>query len=305
MKKWHEYNPGPFVLGTAQLGLPYGITNQIGQPPYNKAKEIIDTAWKLAIRSFDTAKQYGTSEQILGDCLKVQNSAKEALIITKLSAESFADEKTLLANMNDSLERLGCASIFGLLAHSSAMLNETEKTGRLFKAIKNSGKVRFTGISVYSTQEALNALDSDQFDLIQMPLNALDQRPIKAQLLDKAKKQNKLLFFRSAFLQGLLLLNPETELPAAMKFAAPILKKWWRICQDLAIAPKTAALKIAQHLAGSFPLVIGAESAAQIRENVALLTMPLPELNELLSLTASLSESCTEDLLNPSLWPKP
>ncbi len=302
MKNWHQYNFGPFVLGTAQLGLPYGIANQTGQPAYDKAKEIIDTAWKLGIRSFDTAKEYGSSEQILGKCL--QNQSKEALIITKLSVHSFTNEATLLADTDNCLAILKCDRLFALLAHSSAMLKEIERIGRLFKAIKNTGKVLFTGISVYSPEEALLALESSHFDLIQMPLNAFDLRPVKAQLISKAEKQNKLLLFRSIFLQGLLLINPNNGLPPQVEFARPTLKKWWQVCQDLSVPPKTAAVQIAKQLASPFPLIIGAESAAQIKENIALLNMPLPQLDELLSLMAPISESCTEQLINPSLWQK-
>lgn len=305
MKNWHQYNLSPFVLGTAQLGLPYGIANRIGQPSNDKAKEIIDTAWKLAIRSFDTAREYGTSEQILGKCLQDQAQSKQALIITKFPNRFFVDETTLLSEIDNSLKTLKCDRLFAILAHSPAILKEIERIDRLFKVIKDSGKVVFTGISVYSPDEAALALEGSHFDLVQMPLNALDLRPVKAQLISKAEKQNKLLLFRSIFLQGLLLINPNNGLPAQLEFARGTLKKWWQICQDLAVPPKTAALQIAKQLAGPFPLLIGAESPAQIEENIVLLNLSLPQLDELLSLTAPIFESCTENLINPSLWQKP
>jgi len=52
------------VLGTAQLGLPYGIANQTGQPDQVVATAIIREAWNQGIREFDTAQGYGDSEQV-------------------------------------------------------------------------------------------------------------------------------------------------------------------------------------------------------------------------------------------------
>lgn len=55
-------------LGTVQLGLKYGIKNEIGRQPTNEEsfyllKQVIDSG----INTFDTASVYGNAEQILGD----------------------------------------------------------------------------------------------------------------------------------------------------------------------------------------------------------------------------------------------
>ena len=54
------------VLGTAQLGMNYGIANQTGKPELATARNIVRTAWEGGIRCFDTAQGYGDSERILG-----------------------------------------------------------------------------------------------------------------------------------------------------------------------------------------------------------------------------------------------
>lgn len=53
------------VLGTAQLGLDYGIANKIGKPEENKAFEIMKYAVENGINYFDTAYSYGNSEIII------------------------------------------------------------------------------------------------------------------------------------------------------------------------------------------------------------------------------------------------
>lgn len=302
MKTWRQYNFGPFILGTVQLGLPYGIANSNGQPETSQAIQILETAWNHGLRAFDTAQDYGTSQQIIGQTLSDPKQITDALIITKLPQKSFADQQSVFQAMEHSLKELGRSNIFGLLAHSAEALKNTKKSQTLFAALKNSGYVTYTGVSVYDVDEAQRALECEHFDLIQLPLNALDRRPINSNLIAKAQEHNKLMMFRSAYLQGLLLMDPGNGLPENLEFARSILQTWWTTCRELGISPRQAALAISHFLAGPFPLVIGAESANQVVENVTNIKKSLPQLPELLSLTESISHNCPERLLNPSLW---
>lgn len=302
LKTWRQYNLGPFVLGTAQLGTPYGIANQLGQPSLKQAREILGTAWDQGVQVFDTASDYGESEHVLGRCLEELGISKKALIITKFSPACFCNEHSISKAMDESLHALRRTKVFAVLAHSASVLSNADHTSRLFKTLKEKNKVAFTGVSVYSVSEAKLALETENFDLVQLPLNVLDRRPLLAELTQCALDMNKLLLFRSAFLQGLLLLNPEKGLPQKVEFARSILVKWWQVCKDSGVLPHVAAIKIADQLAGTFPLIIGAESATQVSENVASLNKPLSQLNELLSLTEPIAKICPERVLNPSLW---
>ena len=42
------------VLGTAQLGMDYGIANANGRPVYNTARSIVQEAWESGICEFHT-----------------------------------------------------------------------------------------------------------------------------------------------------------------------------------------------------------------------------------------------------------
>ena len=57
------------VLGTAQLGMSYGIGNRAGQPDPSRALEIVREARDHGISEFDTAQHYGTSEAVLGEAI--------------------------------------------------------------------------------------------------------------------------------------------------------------------------------------------------------------------------------------------
>ena len=72
------------MLGTAQLGMSYGIANKIGKPDYKTAENIIKTAWSLGIREFDTAQGYAESEQILGKVFSSLGINNRVSVISKL-----------------------------------------------------------------------------------------------------------------------------------------------------------------------------------------------------------------------------
>ena len=55
------------ILGTAQFGIPYGISNKKGKIPKKEIFKILDYAFRKNIRYLDTASGYGKSEQIIGD----------------------------------------------------------------------------------------------------------------------------------------------------------------------------------------------------------------------------------------------
>ena len=57
-------------IGSAQFGMPYGVTNQNGQVSKNEVSKILATAYQLGITHIDTAQSYGAAESILGALCK-------------------------------------------------------------------------------------------------------------------------------------------------------------------------------------------------------------------------------------------
>ena len=71
------------VLGTAQFGMDYGITNLIGKPTKKEVFDILDLAWEKDVRRFDTAPSYG-SEALLGEFILANGIQDEAIVLTKI-----------------------------------------------------------------------------------------------------------------------------------------------------------------------------------------------------------------------------
>ena len=265
----------PLVLGTAQLGMNYGIANKEGKPSRERALEIVAEAWKKGIRFFDTAQAYGESESVLGECLRALGdgtSGNEPAVISKLHPEIRpSDGQAVLRAVGESLKRLRIKTLWGLMLHRESWL---EGATGLFEEVadrlKREGKIRFFGISVYSPEMASKALNTPGIDLVQVPFNIFDQRALRQGIFESARKKNKTIFVRSVYLQGLLLLDPE-DLPRHMLFSKSALSLLRETARKGQLSPKVLALSYVVQNAGEALIVIGAEEPSQVTENVDLL----------------------------------
>ena len=186
------------VLGTAQFGLDYGITNLSGIPSEKEISKILDFAWEKGVRSFDTAPGYG-SEKILGNFILVNGIQKKVRILTKIPKlkilENYKEE--LKKNINLSLNNLGC-SIDVLFFHNPEDSKLILKEPEFFEHILENYSVKSFGISVYEPNE-VELFYSCPFPLTFMfPFNVLDRR-FENVNMSKSKR-----YARSIFLQGLL-----------------------------------------------------------------------------------------------------
>ena len=77
-------NMSQVILGTVQLGMPYGL-GRLSQDvmPQIEAFNILHMAFEGGIRTLDTSPDYGLAQALIGDFLN-QNSASAVNIITKV-----------------------------------------------------------------------------------------------------------------------------------------------------------------------------------------------------------------------------
>lgn len=189
------------VLGTVQLGLDYGVSNQKGQVTQNEAKNLLAYAHSIGINTLDTAALYGNSEQVLG-----QFANPEMAIITKFKA---APGEDLFNQLKTSLAHLKRHAIQGVLLHDADILasKENHHVIEQLNEMKAQKRVKKIGVSLYHPKQA-ELFNHFTPDIIQIPFNMLDRRFNDNQLLTHLKKQNIEIHARSVFLQGLLLLPP-------------------------------------------------------------------------------------------------
>tara|TARA_R110000824_G_scaffold400686_1_gene608845 strand:- start:13259 stop:14890 length:1632 start_codon:yes stop_codon:yes gene_type:complete len=202
------------VLGTAQFGLTYGITNTRGRPIQEQVNALIHTAIANGVKYIDTARAYGESEQVLGKALS-GGWGSRATIVTKLSplndcpvdASSSVIEAYVERSFFQSCHALRVLSLDVLMLHRADHLVAWQ--GAVLKALyslKQQNLIRQLGVSVQSPDEALLALKFESVEFIQLPFNILDYR--WDAVIDKISlvRQHRPLVIhaRSALLQGLL-----------------------------------------------------------------------------------------------------
>ncbi len=118
----------PLVLGTAQLGMSYGIANRRGAPGDEEALGLIARARALAIAQFDTARAYGESERRLGAALATDADAR---IVTKLApldelgpdSQRLEIERAVGASLTASRAALGRERLDTVLLHRAGSEN--------------------------------------------------------------------------------------------------------------------------------------------------------------------------------------
>ena len=186
------------ILGTAQFGMDYGITNIDGKPKKKEVFGILDLAWKKGIRRFDSAPGYG-SEALLGEFITANGIQDETIVLTKIpSLYGVSDFQTdIITNLESSLKNLGCpidVLFFHNPVDSGLLLSDLQ----FFETLLNDYLVSTLGVSVYETKE-VESLSGCQFELaFQFPFNVLDRR-FEQVSMPKSKR-----YARSIFLQGLL-----------------------------------------------------------------------------------------------------
>lgn len=295
----NENSTDRMVLGTVQLGMPYGVANKTGQPDQGLANDILQAAWEGGIRTLDTAQAYGESEAVLGNFLRSYPECPFD-VITKLAANVDIASSSDIANaVSRSTERLGRKPV-AMLLHSYTQLAHWDGVlGETLTDLASRGEVGCLGISVYEPDEFHHAVEHPDILWIQAPLNVFDQRLIKQGFIDRADKKGKHVFLRSIFLQGLLLMAPRT-LPSTMAFASPAIEKWQKLCLHHELTPYEAALMFALYSASDAQIVIGCEARAQVEKNLKAIHSIVPN-KEFLAEANALATNDPQ-IINPSNW---
>ena len=256
-------------LGTVQFGLNYGVKNELGRKPQKKESfEVLNVAIEDGITSFDTASVYGNAEQLLGE-FGIGNYRVE--VITKLRPNIMGNvAENIEKEIKHSLQRLKLDYLNGYLLHDAKDFYRKEIIKGL-QMCKKQGFVRNIGVSIYEPEDALNVVRSRAVDYIQIPYNVFDQRLDETDFFELANKNNVKVFARSAFLQGLLLMDIE-RLPSCLIEAKPYLQKFNKIIDDYGYSKNDAAFLFSYCHEGIDRVVFGVETKEQLKKNIEIIS---------------------------------
>jgi len=291
-------------LGTVQFGLDYGVTNQSGRIPLPAANAMLEYAAANGVEVLDTAALYGEAESVLGTALPRPHPFR---IVSKTLPldPALPPEQTIaavVAGVRRSLERLREPKLAGLLVHRPGDLigEHGEALFAALSALRDEGLVEKVGVSVYTADEIRQILARHAIELVQLPLNALDQRPLQSGAIEALRERGVEVHIRSAFLQGLLLAPPE-RIPPQLAALQPALAAWHARIHRLGLTPLTATLGFLKGIAGLGTVLCGATQTQEWQEVVAAFAAA-PALPQETFADLAITD---EALIDPRHWPKP
>lgn len=285
-----------FVIGTAQFGLSYGITNSTGQVNSKEVQAILSYAKNNNIKTIDTAISYGDSELSLGT-----TGVEGWKIFTKLPIIP-GNSKNIYSLINQliesSLSNLRVSELEGLFLHNPLQLlsKDGKEIWDTVQSLKDEGKIKKIGFSIYNPQELDKLWGNFQADVVQAPYNILDRRIKTSGWLRKLYKNNVEIQVRSVFLQGLLLMNPiqRNNLFPKWKSTWDLMDLWLKN-NNLSAIEASLGFVLSEKFLNS--IIIGIESKSQLKEiieisNKNLASKEYPESLSLIDL----------DLIEPFNW---
>ena len=288
-------------LGTVQFGLDYGVSNARGVTPAQDISEILAECGRQGICVLDTASTYGHSEKALGDAISPDASFKIVTKTIPLKGEAVGPFglETVRAGIENSFARLRKDHIHGLLLHHAddLLLRGGEKLYGLLQSYKEAGKVSKIGISIYEQEQIEKVLSRYDIDLIQIPMNVFDQRLSRNGILHDLKNRGVEIHARSAFLQGIVFIEPDA-LPAHLDGLKTPLRAFLRICHEKGWSPSGAALGHLMARTEIDYVICGVNTPAHFRE-LCKAAENLPFI------TKDCFDICAVDdahLVNPALW---
>ena len=304
--------PAELVLGSVQLGLPYGAANRTGQPSRQAAIRLVHRAADAGITTFDTARAYGDSEQRLGEALAARKSVRTVTKLSPLSelahdAPRDTARAAVDASIATSLAALNRDSLDCLLLHRAAHM--TSHGGAVWERLHerlSDGTVRALGVSVQSPAEALAALACADVEHVQLPFNLLDWRWREAGVVARlGARADVTVHVRSVFLQGVLAANDPSIWPAISGIDASALVNLISALSAEFGRASAADLCLAYVRGQSWVdgVVVGMETEAQLESNLGLFVRP-PLTPQSCSDIEARIPRLPVALLDPAQWPQ-
>lgn len=299
-----------FGLGGAALGELSAIV------PEQQSQATLERAWDLGIRFYDTAPWYGRgmSEHRIGGFLRTR--PREFVITTKVGrtlhrpADPAHFDRSpwkggfrfevhfdysrdgILNSYEQALQRLGLDSVDALLIHDldrryhgddvDVHRRALETSGfKALEELKAAGDIKAIGMGIndsHSIEEVASHVDVD-FLLVAMPYTLLDQSALHAGM-KRCVARNIGIIIGAPFASGLLALGSRSG--ATYEYTTPpqaILDKLERIeavCAAHSVPLQAAALQFPLAHPAVASIIPGVISPAQVEQNIASLTIPIP-----------------------------
>jgi len=289
------------ILGTVQLGILYGLNKS--KLTTNESLEILDLAYNSNILTYDTAQDYGNSEQLLATISNISN----VQIITKidftdilLTPSYILNKQNIKQKINTSLENLELKKLDTLLLHNYEDFKNKILLDILFELCEEN-IIKNIGISIYTIDEALYVLEDTRIKILQIPFNFLDTQWNNSIFQEKIKKNNVEIHVRSIFLQGILL-STYDKWPILNKETKKIYDTINKLCNIFQLSKIEFCIKYVNSISFINKIIFGIDNLHQLKFNIMIFNNITQFTTKELYYINSKFNNIPENLINPSLW---
>jgi len=284
------------IIGTAQWGLDYGLTQTDSKISSNELMKIVNFLEKKKTYNLDTSTMYGDAHSRIA-----QFCNADFRVYTKFSVNlDISNEEEFRTKVQqdctNSLSSLGQASLEGIYIHNTGAIYD--KKFKILVDTVNEIKMRQknlkVGISVYTTEDIETLLQFWNPDIVQLPINVIDRRLIKSGSLKLLKSRGVEVHARSIFLQGLLLRDLD-NIPPYFQPWISIFKDFEKWCLENNMSKLQACVSDIENIREIDKIVIGVDNSSQLDEILNM--QPLIDVNRF-----EFKMQPNEGLLDPRRW---
>lgn len=289
-------------LGTAQLGLDYGVANASGRPDTIACENLLERAIERGVLYWDTARAYGDAEERIGRFLHKHPRRDDVRLVSKLPA---LEQPVPPAELTDWVSRqidasrkdLQCDQLDAWMLHDASMISRYGDAiwGAMLAQVER-GVTRSVGVSVYEVSDLPPSEPFKNPLTIQLPFNLFDRRFRDSGLVNAPPQR---VFARSVLLQGALTMSPD-QLPASITPLREPLERLHRLLSGFGCSVLDVALPyVLSHSFINFA-VIGVDNLTQLEDNLEYATRRLePELIEALDHSF---QNLPAEIIDPRKW---
>jgi D-threo-aldose 1-dehydrogenase len=283
---------GRLALGTAPIGGLYDAVDD------ETAHAVVERAWELGLRYFDTAPRYGAglAERRLGEALRGK-PRREFAVSTKVGrllrpGESawrgapalvdyfdFSQEATL-RSLDESLDRLGLDRVDVAFVHDPDDHYEAALAGsfRALRRLRDEGVVRAIGVGANSTEvlcRFAREADPDCF-LVAGRYTVLD-RAAAAELLPLCEQHGIAVIAAGVLNSGVLAGGDTFDYEAAPPGVVARVERLREICGRHDVPLPAAALRFPLRHPAVTTVLVGCRTPDEVAEDVRLSSLDVPD----------------------------
>jgi D-threo-aldose 1-dehydrogenase len=295
-------------LGCAQLG---GLFQPMTDA---EARALVDAAWELGIRYFDTAPYYGfgLSEQRLGAALR-ERARAEVVVSTKVGRLLRPDpgvrpgecgwaaplpfrphydysHDAVLRSHEDSLQRLGMDRIDILYVHDIGQVTHGARGAhywdqltrggglRALARLREEGAIGAFGLGVNEWQVVAAAMDECALDCVLLAgrYTLLEQASLEP-LLERCALAGTAVVIGGPFNSGILAGSNKFNYEDAPRAIVERVQRIGALCQEFGAPIQAAALQFPMAHPAVVSCIPGAQDVGQLRQNARWFSQPLPD----------------------------